>query len=90
MRVAEQGDGPLVLLLHGAPESWYSWRHQLSALANAGFRAVAPDMRGYGGTEAPEAVEAYAIDRLCGDVTGLMDAYGEERPCSSATTGVLQ
>ena len=79
MRVAEQGDGPLVLLLHGAPESWYSWRHQLPALANAGFRVVAPDMRGYGGTEAPPAVEDYAIDRLCGDVTGLIDAYGEEQ-----------
>ena len=90
MRVAEQGDGPLVLLLHGAPESWYSWRHQSPALANAGFKAVAPDMRGYGGTAAPEAVEDYAMDRLCSDVTGLIDAYKKSRPCWSATTGAPQ
>ena len=79
MRVAEQGSGPLVLLLHGFPESWYSWRHQLPALAAAGFKAVAPDMRGYGSTDAPPAIEDYAMDRLCADVTGLIDAYGEEQ-----------
>jgi len=50
MHIAEQGEGPLVLLCHGFPESWYSWRNQLRALADAGFRAVAPDMRGYGPT----------------------------------------
>ena len=61
MRIAGQGEGPLVLLLHGFPESWYSWRHQLPALAEAGYRAVAPDQRGYGGTDAPEAIEAYTI-----------------------------
>ena len=55
MRIAEAGDGPVVLLAHGFPESWYSWRHQLTALAAAGFHAVAPDMRGYGGTDAPAA-----------------------------------
>ena len=53
LHVAEQGEGPLVLLCHGFPESWYSWRHQLRALAEAGFHAVAPDMRGYGQSEAP-------------------------------------
>ena len=79
MRVAEQGNGPLVLLLHGFPESWYSWRHQLPALAAAGFKAVAPDMRGYGSTDAPPAIEDYAMDRLCADVTGLIDTYGEEQ-----------
>jgi alpha-beta hydrolase superfamily lysophospholipase len=51
--VAEQGSGPLVLLVHGFPESWYSWRHQIPAMAAAGYHAVAPDMRGYGGTDAP-------------------------------------
>ena len=56
MHIAEQGEGPVVLLCHGFPESWYSWRHQLSALADAGFRAVAPDMRGYGDTDAPAGV----------------------------------
>lgn len=53
MHVAEAGEGPLVLLLHGFPELWYSWRHQLTGLAGAGFRAVAPDLRGYGRTDSP-------------------------------------
>src|SRR5688572_5450037 len=57
MRIAEMGKGPLVVLLHGFPESWYSWRHQLPALAKAGYHAVAPDLRGYGKTDKPAAVE---------------------------------
>ena len=61
MHVAEQGAGPLVLLCHGFPESWYSWRHQLAALAAAGFHAVAPDMRGYGQTDAPAEIEEYTL-----------------------------
>ena len=61
MHIAEQGEGPLVILCHGFPESWYSWRHQLTALADAGFRAVAPDQRGYGQTDRPEPIEAYHI-----------------------------
>ena len=77
MRVVEQGEGPLVLLAHGWPESWYSWRHQLPALAAAGYHAVAPDMRGYGGTDAPPAVEDYDIFHLCGDLVGLIEALGE-------------
>jgi pimeloyl-ACP methyl ester carboxylesterase len=77
MRVAEQGSGPLVLLLHGFPESWYSWRHQIHALAAAGFRVVAPDQRGYGGTEAPATVESYGIRHLVGDAVGVLDALGE-------------
>lgn len=79
MHIAEQGAGPLVVLLHGFPESWYSWRHQLSALAEAGFHAVAPDQRGYGGTDRPEGVEGYTQLHLVGDVIGLLDALGEER-----------
>ena len=59
MHIAEMGEGPLVLLCHGFPECWYSWRHQLPALAAAGYRAVAPDQRGYGGTDAPEDVDDY-------------------------------
>ena len=77
MRVVEQGEGPLVLLAHGWPESWYSWRHQLPALAAAGYHAVAPDMRGYGGSDAPPAVEDYDILHLCGDLVGLIEALGE-------------
>ena len=79
MRVVEQGEGPLVLLVHGWPESWYSWRHQLPALAAAGYHAVAPDMRGYGGTDAPLEIEDYDIFDLCGDLVGLIDALGEEQ-----------
>ncbi len=79
MRIAEEGSGPLVLLLHGFPESWYSWRHQIPALAAAGFHAVAPDQRGYGGTDAPAAVESYDIHQLVADAVGVLDALGESR-----------
>ena len=79
MRFAEEGAGPLVLLLHGFPESWYSWRHQLPALAAAGYHAVAPDQRGYGGTDAPAAIEAYDILHLTADAVGLLDALGEKQ-----------
>jgi pimeloyl-ACP methyl ester carboxylesterase len=74
LNIAEQGEGPLVLLCHGFPESWYSWRHQIGALAAAGFRAVAPDMRGYGKSDAPEAIDQYTIFHLIGDLVGLLDA----------------
>jgi pimeloyl-ACP methyl ester carboxylesterase len=76
MHVAEQGDGPLVLLCHGFPESWYSWRHQLAVLAAAGFHAVAPDMRGYGRTDQPADVDQYTLLHLVGDMVGLVDALG--------------
>lgn len=79
MRIAEAGDGDeLVLLAHGWPESWYSWRHQIPALANAGYRVVAPDMRGYGKTDAPEAVEDYDIKTLADDMAGVLDALGQD------------
>ena len=78
MRIAEMGSGPLVVLLHGWPESWYSWRHQLPALADAGFHVVAPDMRGFGKTDAPKAVEDYDIRKLTADIAGLLDALGEK------------
>src|SRR5262245_33144746 len=78
LRIAEMGKGPLVILLHGFPESWYSWRHQLPALADAGFHAVAPDLRGYGKSDKPPAVEDYDIHHLTGDVVGLIDALGEQ------------
>ena len=76
MHVAEQGTGPVVVMCHGFPESWYSWRHQLAALADAGFHAVAPDMRGYGQTEAPPDIESYTLLHLVGDMIGLLDALG--------------
>lgn len=74
MHVAEAGSGPLVVLLHGFPESWYSWRHQLTALADAGYHVVAPDQRGYGRTGGPKDVAEYSIFHLVGDVIGLLDA----------------
>ena len=74
LNIAEQGNGPLVLLCHGFPESWYSWRHQIDALAAAGFHAVAPDMRGYGKSDAPEAIDQYTMFHLVGDLVGLLDA----------------
>ena len=77
LHVAEAGTGPLVILLHGFPESWYSWRHQLGALAGAGYHAVAPDLRGYGQTSRPDAIDQYTIFHLVGDVIGLIDALGE-------------
>ena len=77
MRIAEQGEGPLVVLLHGFPESWYSWRHQLGALADAGYHTVAPDLRGYGGTDAPADPARYTALHLAGDVVGLLNALGE-------------
>ncbi len=77
LRVTEQGRGPLVLLCHGWPELAHSWRHQLPALAAAGYHAVTPNMRGYGGSGAPEAVEAYSLLHLVGDMVGLVAALGE-------------
>jgi pimeloyl-ACP methyl ester carboxylesterase len=79
MRIAEAGEGPLVVLCHGFPELSYSWRHQLAALADAGYHAVAPDQRGYGETTRPEAVEEYDIVHLTDDVLGLLDVLGQER-----------
>lgn len=73
------GEGPLVVFCHGFPESWYSWRHQLPAVADAGFTAVALDMRGYGGTTAPAAIDAYTISDLVGDVVGVVAALGQKQ-----------
>lgn len=71
-RYAECGVGPAVLFCHGWPESWYSWRHQMLALAAAGYRCIAPDMRGYGGTDAPEQIDHYTILDLVGDMVSLL------------------
>ncbi|MDY6836091.1 MAG: alpha/beta hydrolase, partial [Chloroflexota bacterium] len=79
MHIAEQGVGPLVILCHGFPEGWYSWRHQLPAIAEAGFHAVAPDQRGYGQTDQPESIEDYDIFQLTGDIVGLVHTLGEEQ-----------
>jgi pimeloyl-ACP methyl ester carboxylesterase len=81
LRILEDGppDGPVVLLAHGFPELAYSWRHQIPALAAAGYRVIAPDQRGYGGSSRPDAIEAYDIAQLTGDLVGLLDDAGAER-----------
>lgn len=76
---AGPADGPAVILLHGFPEFWYGWRHQIGALAAAGYRVVAPDGRGYNTSDKPEGIEAYRVSRLAGDVVGLADALGIDR-----------
>ena len=78
LKIAEQGEGPLVLLLHGFPESWYSWRHQFEPIAKAGFKCVAPDMRGYGDSDAPEDISAYNQVEVVNDIAGLVTALGYE------------
>lgn len=76
LNIAEAGEGPLVLLLHGFPESWYSWRHQFDPIAKAGYHVVAPDMRGYGQSDKPREIEAYNQVEVRKDIVGLIDALG--------------
>jgi pimeloyl-ACP methyl ester carboxylesterase len=78
IHIAEAGTGPLVMLCHGFPESWYSWRHQIKALSEAGYHVVAPDMRGYGQTEQPHGVDQYSLFHLVGDMVGLVNAIGQK------------
>jgi len=78
MEVARAGSGPLVIMLHGFPECWYSWRYQIRALAPH-FECVAPNLRGYGNTDAPVGIENYTLDKLVGDVADLIEACGREK-----------
>ena len=77
MHYVDEGEGPLVILLHGFPYLWYMWRRQITALAEAGFRVVAPDQRGFGQTDRPDSIEAYDMSQAVGDMVGLMAALGE-------------
>lgn len=77
IHVAEVGEGPIVLFVHGFPESWYSWRNQLTVVAGAGWRAVAIDVRGYGSSESPGDIDAYRLVNLAGDCVGVVEALGE-------------
>lgn len=79
MRIAEQGQGSLVILCPGFPECWYVWRHQIGAIAQAGFHVVAPDLRGYGQTDQPQSIEAYNILELTSDIVGLIHALDAEQ-----------
>ncbi|MDP3853573.1 alpha/beta fold hydrolase [Phenylobacterium sp.] len=80
LNVAIQGEGPLVVMVHGFPESWYSWRHQMGPIAAAGFTACAIDVRGYGGSDKPHPIEAYDLESLSGDVAGLIEALSPDQP----------
>jgi pimeloyl-ACP methyl ester carboxylesterase len=77
IHAVEAGTGPLVLLVHGFPETWYSWRHQLTALSEAGYRAVAIDQRGYGRSSKPQQIHDYRITELVADLLGVVEALGE-------------
>ncbi|KAK4282766.1 hypothetical protein QN277_014104 [Acacia crassicarpa] len=79
MHVAEKGEGPVVLFLHGFPELWYSWRHQILALSSLGYRAIAPDLRGYGDTEAPTSISSYTCLHIVGDIVALIDSLGVDQ-----------
>lgn len=80
VRTAIEGEGPLVLMVHGFPESWYSWRHQMGPVAKAGFTAAAIDVRGYGGSDKPETIEAYAMEQLVGDIVTVAQTLQPDRP----------
>lgn len=79
LRTVVEGEGPLVILLHGWPQGWHLWRHQIRPLVEAGYRVVVPDMRGFGGSSAPAAIEEYNIRKMAGDVIGLARALGQPR-----------
>ena len=76
IRAAVEGAGPLVVMVHGCPESWYSWRHQIPVIAAAGYTVAAIDVRGYGGSDKPHEIEAYSLKNLSQDVIGVIDAMG--------------
>ncbi|KAL8540902.1 hypothetical protein ACS0TY_002232 [Phlomoides rotata] len=80
MHVAEKGEGPIVLFLHGFPEIWYTWRHQITAFAALGYRAVAPDLRGYGDSDAPVEVDSYSCLHVVGDLVALIHSLGGGEP----------
>jgi len=80
LRAVVEGEGPLVIMVHGFPESWYSWRHQIGPVANAGFTACAIDVRGYGGSDKPHPVDAYAMPHMVDDLVGVADALKPGEP----------
>lgn len=77
--IAEKGEGPIILFLHGFPQLWYSWRHQILALSSLGYRAVAPDLRGYGDSDAPASSSNYTSLHIVGDLIALIDQLGSDQ-----------
>src|SRR5271154_6255300 len=80
LRAAVEGDGPLVVMVHGFPESWFSWRHQMGPIAQAGFRACAIDVRGYGGSDKPAAGADYTMERMVDDGAGVIEGFSPGKP----------
>ncbi|XP_047308991.1 epoxide hydrolase A-like [Impatiens glandulifera] len=76
MHIAEIGEGPVILFLHGFPDLWYTWRHQMLYLSSRGYRAIAPDLRGYGDTDAPPSFTSYTVFHIVGDIVALLDSLG--------------
>ncbi|KAL7193011.1 hypothetical protein ACSBR2_024764 [Camellia fascicularis] len=79
MNIAEKGTGPLVLLLHGFPEFWFGWRHQITDLAKKGYHVVAPDLRGYGDSDSPLSPSSYSVFHIVADLIGLLDHFGQQQ-----------
>ena len=79
LRAAVEGEGPLIIMVHGCPESWFSWRRQIPVIAEAGYKVVAIDVRGYGGSDKPHAIEEYPLKKLSDDVVGVIDFFGEDK-----------
>lgn len=84
IHIAERGSGPLVLLLHGFPQTWFSWRHQINFLANHGYHVVAPDLRGYGDSDSPLSPSSYTAFHIVGDLIGLIDHFGQDKVTKQA------
>ncbi|KAG0488239.1 hypothetical protein HPP92_007050 [Vanilla planifolia] len=79
LHVAEKGEGPVVLFVHGFPDLWYTWRHQIVCLADRGYNAVAPNLRGYGDSDVPSELAAYSILHIVGDLVALIDSLGQDK-----------
>ena len=79
MHIAEKGQDPVVLFLHGFPELWYSWCHQIHALGSLGYHAVAPDLQGFGDTDTPTSITSYTCDHIVNDLVALIDSLGVEQ-----------
>ena len=90
LNVAVAGDGPLIVCVHGFPELWYSWRHQITHFSKLGYKVAALDVRGYGGSSKPREVAAYSIRNLASDIAAVIDQPEVEQPSSLATIGALQ
>ena len=79
LRAAVEGEGPLIIMVHGCPESWFSWRRQIPVIAEAGYKVVAIDVRGYGGSDKPHAIEEYTLKKIGADIIGIIDFFEEDQ-----------